>query len=155
MPSVRAVWLRCLCTLLIAAPPGFLLQVAREAVLNFKPDANIVAHHANIKQPEFDVKFFERFDVVLNGLDNLDARRHVNRLCLAAHVPLVDSGTAGYLGQVWFCFSICPLSLGTGALGTQGCPLAGEHPPGRDRVLRVPAEAHAEDVPCVHHPEHA
>ncbi len=37
---------------------------------------------------------------MLNGLDNLDARRHVNRLAMAANVPLVESGTAGYLGQV-------------------------------------------------------
>ena len=37
---------------------------------------------------------------MLNGLDNLEARRHVNRMCLAAEVPLVESGTAGYLGQV-------------------------------------------------------
>ena len=44
--------------------------------------------------------FFRGFDLVLNGLDNLEARRHVNRLCLAAKVPLVESGTAGYLGQV-------------------------------------------------------
>jgi len=36
----------------------------------------------------------------LNALDNVDARRHVNRLCLAANVPLFDSGTTGYLGQV-------------------------------------------------------
>lgn len=37
---------------------------------------------------------------MLNALDNLDARRHVNRMCVAAQVPLVESGTAGYLGQV-------------------------------------------------------
>ena len=30
-----------------------------------------------------------RYNVVLNGLDNLEARKHVNRLCLAAEVPLV------------------------------------------------------------------
>jgi hypothetical protein len=40
------------------------------------------------------------FSLVLNGLDNLEARRHVNRLAMAAGVPLVESGTAGYLGQV-------------------------------------------------------
>lgn len=75
-------------------------SVAREAVLKFRPDMNIAAYHSNVKDPEFDVDFFKRFNVVLNGLDNLDARRHVNRLCLAAGVPLVESGTTGYLGQV-------------------------------------------------------
>ncbi|KAJ7524746.1 hypothetical protein O6H91_17G019000 [Diphasiastrum complanatum] len=75
-------------------------KVAREAVLKFRPDVNIVAYHANVKSTEFNVEFFQNFHVVLNGLDNLDARRHVNRLCLAAGVPLVESGTTGYLGQV-------------------------------------------------------
>ena len=28
------------------------------------------------------------------------ARSHVNRLCLAADVPLIESGSAGYQGQV-------------------------------------------------------
>ena len=28
------------------------------------------------------------------------ARSHVNRLCLVAEVPLIESGSAGYLGQV-------------------------------------------------------
>ena len=28
------------------------------------------------------------------------ARNHVNRLCLAAGVVLIESGSAGYLGQV-------------------------------------------------------
>lgn len=36
----------------------------------------------------------------MNALDNLGARRHVNRLCLATGVSLIESGTAGYLGQV-------------------------------------------------------
>lgn len=53
-----------------------------------------------MKDPQFNVEFFKQFNVVLNGLDNLDARRHVNRLCLAAEVPLVESGTTGFLGQV-------------------------------------------------------
>ncbi|KAH0865893.1 hypothetical protein HID58_083104 [Brassica napus] len=75
-------------------------KVARDAVLRFRPHINIRSYHANVKNPEFDVDFFKQFDVVLNGLDNLDARRHVNRLCLAADVPLVESGTTGFLGQV-------------------------------------------------------
>lgn len=53
-----------------------------------------------MKESKYDVDFFKSFDVVMNGLDNLEARRHVNRLCLAAETPLIESGTAGYLGQV-------------------------------------------------------
>lgn len=75
-------------------------KVARDAVLKFRPHINITPYHANVKNPEFNVDFFKQFNVVLNGLDNLDARRHVNRLCLAAEVPLVESGTTGFLGQV-------------------------------------------------------
>lgn len=56
----------------------------------------------NVKEPQYDVDFFKSFDLVMNGLDNLEARRHVNRLCLAAETPLIESGTAGYLGQVNF-----------------------------------------------------
>ena len=55
----------------------------------------------NVKEARFGVDYFAAFDLVLNGLDNMDARRHVNRLCAAAGTPLVESGTAGYLGQVW------------------------------------------------------
>ena len=68
----------------IGPDPGSLPQVARETVLKFRPDARIVAHHGNVKDSSFDVTFVRSFDVVLNGLDNLEARKHVNRLCLAA-----------------------------------------------------------------------
>ena len=53
-----------------------------------------------MKEARFGPDYFGAFDLVLNGLDNMDARRHVNRLCVAAGTPLVESGTAGYLGQV-------------------------------------------------------
>ncbi|KAD3066496.1 hypothetical protein E3N88_34376 [Mikania micrantha] len=75
-------------------------KVARDAVLRFRPQISITPYHANVKDTNFNVDFFKQFSVVLNGLDNLDARRHVNRLCLAADVPLVESGTTGFLGQV-------------------------------------------------------
>lgn len=68
--------------------------------MRFRPNISITPYHANVKDPDFDVDYFKQFNVVLNGLDNLDARRHVNRLCLAADVPLVESGTTGFLGQV-------------------------------------------------------
>ncbi|PFH56654.1 hypothetical protein XA68_16193 [Ophiocordyceps unilateralis] len=74
--------------------------VAKEAAQRFNPGATIVAHHANIMDAQFNVAWFRRFNIVYNALDNLEARRHVNRMCLAADVPLIESGTTGFNGQV-------------------------------------------------------
>ncbi|KAK0547399.1 E1 ubiquitin-activating protein uba2 [Tilletia horrida] len=74
--------------------------VARATALQFNPHVSIVAHHANIKEPRFGAAYFRQFDVVLNALDNIDARRWVNRMCIATGVPLVESGTTGFIGQV-------------------------------------------------------
>ncbi|XP_069463196.1 SUMO-activating enzyme subunit 2 isoform X2 [Ambystoma mexicanum] len=52
------------------------------------------------QSPDYNVEFFRQFTLVMNALDNRVARNHVNRMCLAADVPLIESGTAGYLGQV-------------------------------------------------------
>lgn len=38
----------------------------------FCPGASITPYHANVKEGRFDVDFFRRFDLVLNGLDNLE-----------------------------------------------------------------------------------
>ncbi|KAF7159963.1 hypothetical protein CNMCM6106_007378 [Aspergillus hiratsukae] len=74
--------------------------VAKEVAHKFQPSAKLEAYHANIKDAQFNVDWFATFDVVFNALDNLDARRHVNRMCLAANVPLIESGTTGFNGQV-------------------------------------------------------
>ncbi|KAI9029685.1 hypothetical protein CLU79DRAFT_735437 [Phycomyces nitens] len=90
-------------------------HVAKEAVLKFQPNANITSHHANIKDPQFGIEWFKQFSLVLNALDNLDARYYVNKMCLAAEVALVESGTSGYKGQSYIikkgvteCFSCSP-----------------------------------------------
>lgn len=75
-------------------------NVARETALSFNPDTNIKAYHDSITSTDYGVNFFQRFNVVLNALDNRAARNHVNRMCLTANVPLIESGTAGYNGQV-------------------------------------------------------
>ncbi|XP_029643979.1 SUMO-activating enzyme subunit 2 [Octopus sinensis] len=75
-------------------------QVAKDSVIRFNPDAKIVAYHDSITSTDYDVEFFKKFTLVMNALDNRAARNHVNRLCLAANIPLIESGTAGYLGQV-------------------------------------------------------
>ena len=74
--------------------------VAKQTASSFNPLVNIVAHHANIKEPRFGVSYFQGFDLVMNALDNLDARRWVNKMCVASNVPLIESGTTGFSGQV-------------------------------------------------------
>ncbi|XP_071565776.1 SUMO-activating enzyme subunit 2 [Temnothorax nylanderi] len=75
-------------------------SIACETALTFNPDAKVIYYHDSITSSEFGLSFFKRFTVVLNALDNRAARNHVNRMCLAADVPLIESGTAGYEGQV-------------------------------------------------------
>ncbi len=77
---------------------------ARKAVLSLfdgpSPAPHIVAIMANIKDANYTVDYFKQFALVMNGLDNTSARKHVNRLCMQACIPLIESGTMGYNGQV-------------------------------------------------------
>ncbi|MCJ1275872.1 E1 ubiquitin-activating protein uba2 [Puttea exsequens] len=74
--------------------------VAKESAAKFNPYVQLEAHHANIKDSQFNIEWFQSFNIVFNALDNLDARRHVNKMCLAADVPMIESGTTGFNGQV-------------------------------------------------------
>ncbi len=51
------------------------MQVAVQAVMRFNPDAKVVAHHSNVKNAEFGIEYFKQFDIVMNALDNVSARR--------------------------------------------------------------------------------
>ncbi|OLY84089.1 SUMO-activating enzyme subunit 2 [Smittium mucronatum] len=103
------------------------VSAAAAAVLKMSPDSNITPIQDNIKNPEFDLNWFSNFDLVINALDNLgilnllifylfrfneypkklskktfknlDARKHVNLMCQASNLPLIETGTAGYNGQ--------------------------------------------------------
>jgi ubiquitin-like 1-activating enzyme E1 B len=85
-------------------------EAAADTIRSFNPNIQITGSHADIRSFEYNVEFFEKFDIVFNALDNLSARIHVNRMCLAANLPLIESGTTGYLGQttvikrVGFCY---------------------------------------------------
>ncbi|RKP04099.1 hypothetical protein CXG81DRAFT_109, partial [Caulochytrium protostelioides] len=74
--------------------------VARRSALQFNPAVTIDAVQADIFDRRYDLAFFRQFDLVLNALDNAAARSHVNLMCLAADRPLIESGTAGYMGQM-------------------------------------------------------
>eukprot|EP00768_Dysnectes_brevis_P006208 gnl/Dysnectes_brevis/4801_a6629_539.p1 GENE.gnl/Dysnectes_brevis/4801_a6629_539~~gnl/Dysnectes_brevis/4801_a6629_539.p1 ORF type:complete len:591 (-),score=101.75 gnl/Dysnectes_brevis/4801_a6629_539:90-1862(-) len=60
----------------------------------------IVSYHSSVFSSEFNIHFISQFDAVINALDNVQARSHVNSLTVAASVPLIDAGTAGLAGNV-------------------------------------------------------
>ncbi|KAI9755737.1 MAG: hypothetical protein M4579_004167 [Chaenotheca gracillima] len=74
--------------------------VAKETAGRFNPNVKLESHHGNIKDPQFNIDWFRGFQLVFNALDNLEARRHVNKMCLATNIPLIESGTTGFNGQV-------------------------------------------------------
>jgi len=53
-----------------------------------------------LQEERFGYRFFKQFDLVVNALDNEEARKHVNLMCFNLALPLVDSGTNGYAAQV-------------------------------------------------------
>ena len=74
--------------------------VAKEVAQRFNPNVKLIAHHANIKDKRFNLEWFSGFNLVFNALDNMEARRHVNKMCLAVDISLIESGTTGFKGQV-------------------------------------------------------
>jgi len=76
-------------------------KVSSNLFANGRNDLNLIPIHGSILSSDYDVEFFKSFSLVINALDNRQARSHVNRMCLAADVPLIESGTEGYLGQTF------------------------------------------------------
>jgi ubiquitin-like 1-activating enzyme E1 B len=76
-------------------------HVAKEVAIRFNPNVKIESYHANIKDAQFSRAWFKSFDIVFNALDNIDARKYVNRMCISTDVSLIESGTTGFNGQAF------------------------------------------------------
>jgi molybdopterin/thiamine biosynthesis adenylyltransferase len=48
----------------------------------------------------YDELFFKDQSIVTNALDNVQARLYIDAKCVAARIPLIDSGTLGPKGHV-------------------------------------------------------
>lgn len=63
--------------------------------------AKLQPHHGNVMDVSlFPIEWWAQFDYVFNALDNLEARRYVNSICLFLRKPLMESGTTGFDGQI-------------------------------------------------------
>lgn len=82
-------------------------------------NCKLTPHHGNIMDSNmFPISWWEEFDYVYNALDNLEARRFVNKMCLLLSKPLMESGTTGYDGQIQPIYPYCSECFDCQAKGT-------------------------------------
>lgn len=74
-------------------------HVARNIALDVSPNTNVEALVCDVT--EWTPDDLKQYDVVLNALDNVKARSHINYCCIQSGVPLIESGSTGYNGQVF------------------------------------------------------
>lgn len=77
---------------------------AASAAADINPSLNIDAHQhkvcAQTESAMYTDQFFEGNDVIVNALDNLEARRYMDSRCVTNQRPLLESGTLGPKGHV-------------------------------------------------------
>jgi ubiquitin-activating enzyme E1 len=82
----------------------FKSSAATQAILRFNNKMKIDSHSSKVGDSEhnpFDDLFWRKgVDIVLNALDNMEARFFTDRQCVANGKPLIDSGTLGPKGNV-------------------------------------------------------
>uniref|UniRef100_A0A7E4URT3 E1 ubiquitin-activating enzyme n=1 Tax=Panagrellus redivivus TaxID=6233 RepID=A0A7E4URT3_PANRE len=77
-------------------------ECAAAAVKKFNSELNITVLSDRVAEDTeavFNDAFFEDLDAVTNALDNLDARRYMDRRCVYYRLPLLESGTMGTKGN--------------------------------------------------------
>ncbi|KAI0564129.1 ubiquitin-activating enzyme E1 [Gracilaria domingensis] len=90
-------------------------EVAAQFVNSRVPGCSVVAHHANIM--DFESDFYQQFNIVIAGLDSVEARRWLNAMLVSlvqfdsdgsinrsSVIPLIDGGTEGFQGQARIIF---------------------------------------------------
>lgn len=87
-------------------------EIAVENIKKFRqdPSLNLKAYIGNIKDDsQFGTKFYSNFDLILNALDNNDARYYINSICIKLNIPLINSGSEGIYGMVnWHIRGLTP-----------------------------------------------
>ncbi|KAI5956716.1 uba3 [Candida jiufengensis] len=80
-------------------------EVAANFILNTinDPQLNITPHFKKIQ--DMNLEFYRSFQVVISGLDSIEARRWINSILFSLAqqedliIPLIDGGTEGFRGQ--------------------------------------------------------
>ena len=76
--------------------------VAKEAIQEYFPEINIEAYTIAVGKNSletFNDTFWNSLDIVINALDNIEARKFVDSQCVWYKKPLFESGTLGMKGN--------------------------------------------------------
>ena len=76
---------------------------ATNKIKKFNPDCIVSVYEKKVcteTEDIFNKDFYENIDIILNALDNVEARIYVDKKSIEYKIPLIDSGTMGTKGSV-------------------------------------------------------
>ena len=76
--------------------------VAANKLLEINPNIRVKAYHISLER--LDPTIYRSTDVIVGGLDSMNARINLNAQCVRFKKPLVDGGVAGYHGHMYTIF---------------------------------------------------
>lgn len=75
------------------------VKTAQDRLSRFNPEIRIQTFNQRLHEDSAS-GIFEQFDIILDCLDNLEARLLLNRMCLRTETPLVHGGAIRFYGQL-------------------------------------------------------
>ncbi len=76
--------------------------VAAEKLTQINPNITIKGYYTSLES--LDPTIYKKADVVIGGLDSMNARLNLNAHCIRFRKPLVDGGVSGYHGHMYTVF---------------------------------------------------
>ena len=92
-------------------------KVAARRLKDINPNITIKGYHTTLER--LDPAIYKAADVIIGGLDSMNARLNLNAQAVRFNKPLVDGGVSGYHGHVYTifpydnaCYECNPLPVG-------------------------------------------
>ena len=76
--------------------------VAAAKLQQVNPNITVIGYHSSLER--LDPSIYKSADVIIGGLDSMNARLNLNAQCVRFKKPLVDGGVAGYHGHIYTVF---------------------------------------------------
>ena len=76
--------------------------VAAKKLTQINPNITIKGHHTSLER--LDPSIYQAADVIVGGLDSMNARLNLNAQSVRFKKPLVDGGVSGYHGHIYTIF---------------------------------------------------